>query len=120
MKICNCVTIIRIDRSRANMKRKSDGYLKDSQLKKEILKHIEEGRYRLTKHADEELKNDDLDLSDALHVLKTGKHDHAKTGLDARYQTWKYAIEGITKDLKKARVVITFVGEMVIITVMEL
>lgn len=35
-------------------------------------------------------------------------------------QTWKYAIEGKTEDLKKkVRVIIAFVGEMLIITVME-
>jgi hypothetical protein len=102
------------------MKRKPDGYLEDAQLRKEILKHIEEDRYRLTRHAEEELKNDDLDLNDTLHVLKTGKHNREKTGFDNKKQTWKYAIEGITKDLKKIRVIITFVGEMLIITVMGL
>lgn len=102
------------------MERNDDGYLDDEQLKKEIHEHIKHDRYRLTKHADEELKNDNLDLNDALYVLKTGKHNHKKTGFDTNKQTWKYAIEGITKELKKIRVIITFVREMLIITVMEL
>lgn len=102
------------------MRRDGDGYLDDDQLKKTVLECVERGRYRLTKHAEEELKNDDLDLNDALHVLKTGCHDHGKTGFDAKHQTWKYAIEGKTKDLKKVRVIIAFVEEMLIITVMEL
>jgi Domain of unknown function (DUF4258) len=102
------------------MKRKSDTYLQDAQLKNEILKHIKEDKYRLTKHAEVELKNDDFDLNDVLHVLKTGKHNHKKTGFDTRQQTWKYAFEGMTKDLKKARVIIAFDCEMLIITVMEL
>ena len=55
------------------MERKQDGYLEDSVLKKEIFTYIEQDRYRLTKHADEELRKDDLDLNDALHVLKTGE-----------------------------------------------
>lgn len=102
------------------MERKQDGFLKDAQLQKEIIKHIEEDRYRLTVHAEKELQNDDLDLNDALYVLKKGKHNHKKTGFDTRNQTWKYAIEGLTKDLKRARVIIAFDGVMLIITVMEL
>ena len=99
---------------------KQDGYLEDAQLRKEILKHLEQDRYRLTKHADEELEKDDLDLNDALHVLKNGKHNHKKTEFNNKHQTWHYAVEGITKDLKKVRVIITFVGLMLIITAMEL
>ncbi len=102
------------------MRRNGDGYLDDDQLKKTVLECIERGRYRLTKHAEEELKNDDLDLNDALHVLRMGGHNQGKTGFDAKHQTWKYAFEGNTKDLKKMRVIIAFVEEMLIITVMEL
>jgi hypothetical protein len=102
------------------MKRKRDGYLEDAQLQKEILKHMEEDSYRLTKHADEELKNDSLDLSDILYVLKNGKHNHKKTEFNNEYQTWRYAIEGTTKYLKKVRVIIAFISEMLIITAMEL
>jgi hypothetical protein len=102
------------------MKRERDGYLKDTQLQKEILKHLEEDSYRLTKHADEELKKDSLDLNDAVHVLKNGRHNHKKTEFNNKRQTWHYAIEGVTKDLKKIRVIIAFVGEMLIITAMEL
>lgn len=102
------------------MKKTDDGYLTDAQLKKAIHKHLAEDRYRLTQHADTELKNDDLDLSDVVYVLKTGKHDHSKTGLDTRSQIWKYAIEGKVEDTRKIRVIVAFVEEMLIITVMEL
>ena len=102
------------------MKKKQDGCLEDAQLQKEILKHLEADKYRLTKHGDEALKDDDLDLNDALHVLKNGKHNHKKTEFSNKRQTWHYAIEGITKDLKKVRVIIAFVGVMLIITAMEL
>ena len=102
------------------MKKTDDGYLTDAQLRKAIDKHLTEDRYRLTKHSDIELKNDDLDLSDIVDVLKTGKHDRSKTGLDTRRQIWKYAIEGRIEDARKIRVIIAFVEEMLIITVMEL
>ena|SRR5689334_14304728 len=103
------------------MEKKSDGYLQDSQLYQEILKHINTRKYRLTKHAADELRNDDLDLRDAMHVLKSGRHNNNKTGFDAYHQMWKYAIEGKTEDLSKMiRVIIAFAGEMLIITAMEL
>ncbi len=103
------------------MKKTQDGYLDDAQLKNEIIRHIKEDRYRLTKHADEELKKDDLDLNDALHVLKIGRHNRDKTRFDAGTQKWRYAIQGKTKDLKKeVRVIVAFIGNMLIITVMEL
>ncbi|HEY2811614.1 MAG TPA: DUF4258 domain-containing protein [Rhabdochlamydiaceae bacterium] len=103
------------------MAKKSDGYFKDTQLYEEILKHIYARKYRLTKHAMEELKKDDLELRDAIYVLKTGEHNSKKTGYDIHNQTWKYAIEGKAEDLKKSvRVIIAFVDEMLIITAMEL
>ena len=103
------------------MAKKLDGYLEDAQLHREILKHLNARKYRLTKHAVAELKNDDLDVTDAIHVLKTGGHNNKKTGFDVHNQTWKYAIEGKTEDFnKKVRVIIAFVDEMLIITAMEL
>ena len=103
------------------MNKNRDGYLDDLLLKQEILKHLKEGRYRLTKHAEEELKKDDLDLIDALHVLKMGRHNSSKTQFENRAQTWRYAIQGKTKELEKeVRVIIKFVDEMLIITIMEL
>ena len=102
------------------MRKPDDGYLTDAQLLKAIHKHLAEDRYRVTKHADAELKNDNLDLLDVVHVLKTGKHDHSKTGLDTHRQIWKYAIEGRIEDARKIRVIIAFIEEMLIITVMEL
>jgi hypothetical protein len=102
------------------MTAKLDAYLEGTLLKKEIIKHVEDDRYRLTLHAVEELKKDDLDLIDALYVLKTGQHNLGKTRFDTKHQTWNYAIEGKTEDFKDVRVIIAFVDEMLIITVMEL
>ena len=50
----------------------------DAQLRKEILQHIRDGTYRLTKHAAEEQAKDGIDLQDALHVLKNGVHESKK------------------------------------------
>jgi|GEM_PF-4891046 len=57
---------------------KSDEFLDDVRLRREILQHIKYGKYRLTKHAAEEQVNGNLDLQDTLRVLKTGTHELAK------------------------------------------
>jgi hypothetical protein len=99
---------------------KADGYLNNVQLRKEILQHIEKGKYRLTKHAAEEQAKDNIDLQDTLQVLKTGYHEHEKTIFDIKFQVWKYAIRGRSEDSKDIRVIIAFSNEMMIVTVMEL
>jgi len=98
----------------------SDGFWDDARLKKEILWHIESGKYRLTKHAAEEQANDDIDLQDTVHVLKTGHHEGNKTSFNTSFQAWNYAIRGRTEELKTIRVIISFAHEMMIVTVMKL
>lgn len=97
---------------------KSDIYLDDRRLKEEILKHLKTDNYRLTEHAVEEQKNGHLDLLDTLHVLQTGFHEKTKTRFEDN--TWRYAIKGKTEDQQEVRVIIAFVEEMIIITVIDL
>ncbi len=99
---------------------RSDDFLDNVRLRNTILQHIASGRYRLTKHAAEEQAKDDIDLSDTLHVLKTGFHEAGKTTFNNKFQNWNYAIRGRTKESKDVRVIIAFSNEMMIVTVMEL
>ena len=98
----------------------SDGFLDNVRLKQEILWHIEQGRYRFTRHAMEEHGKDELDLRDTVHVLKTGSHDQSKTSFDNKFQVWNYAIIGKTESLKTVRVIIAFVDEMIVVTVIKI
>lgn len=95
-------------------------YWNDAQLKKEIISHLKNEMFVLTRHAAEEQKKDKIDLQDTLHVLNTGIHEREKTGFDHKFQVWKYAIRGKTEDLKMVRVIVCFTGKMMIITVMKL
>ena len=97
---------------------KPDEFLDNRRLKKEILEHLKNGKYRLTEHAEEELENANLDLRDILQVLKAGNHEKTKTRLE--HSTWKYAIKGKTEERQEVRIIIAFVDEMIIITVIEL
>ena len=99
---------------------KADGFFDDAKLRNEILLHIKNGKYRLTKHAAEEQAKDNLDLQDTLHILRTGFHEKAKTNFNNMFQNWKYVIRGKTEELKEVKVIISFANEMMIITVMEL
>lgn len=92
----------------------SDGFLDDVRLKKAILWHLDNGKYRLTKHAAEEQAKDAIDLGDTVHVLKTGSHDKSKTLFNNAFQAWHYAIKGKTEDLKNV-----FSQQMMIVTVMK-
>ena len=64
----------------------------DMRLKKEVLKHIENETFVLTKHAAEEQKKDGIDLQDTLDALKNGIHEKEKTGFNNKLQIWRYAI----------------------------
>jgi hypothetical protein len=98
-----------------------DGYWDDARLKKEILKHIDNETFVLTRHAADEQRRDAIDLRDTLYVLKRGRHEREKTGFDNKFQAWKYAIRGQTEDLETIRVIVSFPNDaMMIITVIKL
>jgi DNA-binding transcriptional regulator YiaG len=82
---------------------RSDGFLDDVQLRNKILEHIKSGKYRLSKHAAEEQAQDGIDLQDTLHVLKTGRHEKAKTLFDNKHQNWKYAISRRNRRFNKSK-----------------
>ncbi|MBS0622989.1 MAG: DUF4258 domain-containing protein [Verrucomicrobia bacterium] len=88
-------------------------------LHKKIKEALEVGRYVDTTHAKERQNERKITLSDALYVLKTGRHEKNKTVFDTTWNKWKYAIRGETPDKEDVRVIITFDDNlMVIITVM--
>jgi hypothetical protein len=51
-------------------------------------------------------------------------HEKDKTGLNNKFQIWRYAIRGKTRgktgDLKVVRVIVSFPKDMMIVTVMKL
>ena len=97
---------------------KFDVYLDNQRLKAEILQHLKTAKYRLTKHAAEKQKKGNLDLIDTLHVLRTGVHEKDKTRFED--SVWRYAIRGKTEEYQEVRIVIAFVDEMIIITIIDL
>jgi hypothetical protein len=52
--------------------------------------------------------------------LKNGFHERAYTVFEVKKQTWKYAIRGKTPDGIDLRIIVAFMDEMAIITVIKL
>ncbi len=66
---------------------KKDDFLSNEQLRKKILDHIKNGKYRLSKHDSEEQAKDGLDVQDTLYVLEMEVHERDKTSFDNMFQT---------------------------------
>lgn len=50
-------------------------------------------------------------------MLRTGIHEKTKTRFE---EVWRYAIKGKTEDRREVRVIIAFMDEMIVITVIDL
>ena len=81
---------------------------------------IANGNYRPTFHAECRKLERDITLLDALHVIKTGYRDPKHDEYKEEYCSWNYAIQGISLQRDKIRVVISFDDNlMLIITVIN-
>lgn len=74
------------------MTQKRPPQLKD--LLKKVYECIEHGNFSQSRHAIQRQTERNIELEDALYVLKTGYHEKAKTTFDEIFQGWKYAIRG--------------------------
>lgn len=91
-------------------------------LQEKIRECIEKAKYVDTTHARERQNERDITLSEALQVLKVGRHEKNETRFDPFWKKWKYAIRGTTTDQDDIRVIVAFDFDqelMVIITVMH-
>lgn len=89
-----------------NRKKERPEKLPDVDLLEMIKKLISEGKYRQSIHALDRLVERDIDLLDALYVLKKGYHEKRKTTFDEVFQQWKYAIRGRTLENDELRVIV--------------
>jgi len=89
-------------------------------LHAKILECIENERYIQSIHAIDQRKARSIELTDAIYVLRTGRHEKNKTRFDDTYKTWHYAIRGNTLEGLDIRVIVAFdEDDMLIITVMH-
>ena len=85
-----------------------------------VREHILRESYRISTHALQRQKQRSVSLREILHVLKNGYHEEAYSLFEIKSQIWKYAIRGKTPDGIDIRVIIAFLEEMAVITVIKL
>jgi uncharacterized protein DUF4258 len=86
---------------------------------RKVREYVRNGKYIFTKHAVERQEERGIKLSDVLHVLEHGRHEHDKDIFDIKSQCWKYAIRGTTMVGTDIRAIVTFEKNMVIITLIK-
>jgi hypothetical protein len=82
--------------------------------------YIARKSYRISRHALKRQEERTVSLREILYVLKNGCHEEKYSLFDVRNQTWKYAIRGKTFDGVDLRIIVAFLEEMAIITVIKI
>ncbi len=77
---------------------------------------IEKGKYQATFHEICHKHERDITLLDALHIIKTGYRVPDFDRCLAMFSCWDYAIEGLTLQEDKIRVIISFDKDQMLIT----
>ncbi len=73
-----------------------------------IRDYISTGRYRDTMHAAKRQKERNIILPEIIYVLNTGRHEKTKDFFDESFNSWNYAIRGLTLDGLDLRIIISF------------
>ena len=93
---------------------------KIANLLDEIADSVDAGDYRFSNHARQRMAERGVDPPEVRHVLRTGWHEARKDQWQEAYQAWNYAIRGSTVDNREVRVVVTFEGSLLVVTVIDL
>ena len=94
---------------------------KISNLLESIRKCLDQGKYLDTRHAFQRQTEREITRPEVQHVLRIGFHEAKKDRFDGDFKAWNYAIQGMTVDRRKLRVVVSFdVNNMLIITAIDL
>ncbi len=94
---------------------------KTNDLMEQIRSALDDSRYDFRGHALERLQQREVTESEAIYVLKKGRHEKKKDEFDNEKGNWKYAVRGKTVDNRELRVIVAFVEpDMFVITVIDL
>jgi hypothetical protein len=85
-----------------------------------IVDSVESGNYRFSNHARQRMAKRGVDPPEVRYVLRTGWHEARKDQWQEAYEAWNYAIRGSTVDDREVRVVVTFEGSLLGVTVIDL
>lgn|SRR5690554_5718111 len=86
-----------------------------------VREHLESGNYIFTIHALERLRQRNITDVETIDILVNGWHEKRKDKFDEVYEAWNYSIRGTTREESRdLRIIISFDGPMLIITVIDL
>jgi len=94
---------------------------KAKNLLEQIRSKVKKGKYIILPHAIQRQSERNISIPDIVYVLNNGWHEERKDEFNSGFQSWNYAIRGITIDEKNLRIAVSFDEKnMLIITVIDL
>ena len=82
---------------------------------------VKSGRYIISNHAYQRLRDRQVSVPQLEHVLSKGFHEEKKDKFDFKYNSWNYSICGFTPERRKVRIIVSFEEmDLVIVTVINL
>jgi hypothetical protein len=94
--------------------------LETGELRKMVTEAITTGQYRILPHARQRCTERDVSAPDIEVALGKGRHVARRDRYDERHGSWSYCFEGSSVDEEPLRVVVSFEGWMLVVTVVRL
>ena len=85
-----------------------------------IREAVSSGNYLDAVHALERQEERQITRPEYEYVLLNGYHEKSKDEFKSEYNAWNYSIRGKTLDERELRVIVSFEGQMLVITVIDL
>ncbi len=85
-----------------------------------IRSKVNNGDYYYMAHANQRLQEREVTRQEVKQVLLSGHHEKSKDVYDSAFNNWNYAVKGKTIDKRSLRIIVSFEGSMLIITVIDL
>lgn len=87
--------------------------------KKIMIAHLKRGDYQFTDHALIQMNRRDVITTEVVQALSCGEHTHRRDKWHEKLERWSYTFAGRTIDGKELVVWVSFVDQMLIVTVVN-
>jgi hypothetical protein len=94
--------------------------LQRAELLSRVAEALTTGRYRILPHARQRCSEREVSAPDIEHALEQGHPVPRRDRYDEGPAAWSYCFEGPTVDSERLRVVVSFDGWMLVVTVVRL
>lgn len=97
------------------MKKRTPRPPKAADILQRVQMAVKTGNVRDTRHAEEQKADRTITYSEVIEILENGFHEAKKDEFKDEYQSWNYAIRGMTFEGRHLRVPIYFEGDLVMV-----